>query len=139
MTATVAMLIIGLLLVTAAAIVRTAKQTGRKNLPFAAAPLVVISGYLLRYVDASGTAAMLLLNAYMLLLGLWIISSGSRNRSIGQVNAGMLMLALLIGSRFFDADLSFVIRGVVFVCLGIGFLLVNWLMVRRKSGGQHEK
>ncbi|MDF2500508.1 MAG: hypothetical protein K0Q77_1222 [Anaerosporomusa subterranea] len=133
------LLVIALLLLTAVALFRTAKQTGHRNLPFAVAPLVISIGYLVQYFDASGSTAMILLNGYMLLLSIWVISAGSRNRSIGQVNAGMLMLALLIAARFLDANLSFVIRGVVFVCLGIGFLVVNWLMVRHKAGGQHEK
>lgn len=133
------LIVIALLLLTAAAMVRMVKQTGRDNLPFAAAPLIISIGYLLQYADTSGTAATVLLNSYLLLLSIWVIGRGSRRYSIGQVNAGMLLLTLLISSRFLDANLSFVIRGVVFVCLGIGFLGVNWLMVRRKPGGEHEK
>lgn len=128
-----------LLTLTAIANWQTVKLRGRGYLPFAAAPLAASAAYLCRYLSGSGIAAAMLMNGYVFLLSVWIISSGSRRRSMAQVNAGMLLLALLIGARFLDANLSFVIRGVVFVVLGSGFLLMNWLLLRRKAGGCHEE
>lgn len=132
-------LVILLLLLVVIGNVGIAKHTGRKNLPFSIAPLIIGSGFLLQSLDTSGIVPTILLNAYMLLLSIWIISTGTNIRSVSLVNIGMLMLSMLIVSRFLDISVSFVIRGLVFVGLGIAFLTVNWLLVRRKPEGHNEK
>jgi hypothetical protein len=45
----------------------------------------------------------------------------------------MLMLAGLIVTRFFDSDLGFVVRGLAFIGVGIGFLATNVVLIRRKG------
>ncbi|MGI6091813.1 MAG: DUF2157 domain-containing protein [Veillonellaceae bacterium] len=117
----------------------TAKRLGCKNVIFSLAPLIVGAAYLINHFDTSGVGATIIMNIYMLLLSISIISAGSHKNSLGVVNAGMLMMAVLIIARFLDMNFSFVIRGVVFVLLGIGFLITNWLMVRRKAGEHNEK
>lgn len=120
--------------------IRIARQGGRKHLPFALAPILIACAFLLQSLDTSGISSTLLLNAYWLLLSIWIISTGTKNHGIGLVNIGMLMLSVLIASRFFDISVSFVVRGFVFVCLGTAFLVANWLLVRRKpTEEQNEK
>jgi len=52
------------------------------------------------------------------------------------VNTGMLMLAILIIARFFDSEISFVIKGLVFIAVGIGFLVTNIVLVRQKRGAE---
>ena len=44
------------------------------------------------------------------------------------------LLAALIVTRFFDANVSFVVRGVAFIILGIGFLGANLLLSQRGKG-----
>jgi len=112
------------------------KQSNRQNLLFSLAPLIVGVGYLLHSFDSSGISATILMNIYMLFLSLGVIRTGVGNNSIGVVNIGMLMLAALISARFLDMNFSFVIRGLVFITLGLAFLVANWLMVRRKAGEQ---
>lgn len=119
--------------------IRIFKQYGRKNLPFSVAPFIIAGAYLLQNFDASGISPAVLLNSYMLLLSLWVIRIGTQIHGIGVVNIGMLMLSVLIVSRFLDISASFIIRGLVFVCLGIAFLITNWLLVRRKPEEQNEK
>ncbi|MBP7829450.1 MAG: DUF2157 domain-containing protein [Kiritimatiellae bacterium] len=76
----------------------------------------------------------LVANGYLFALGLVILVSGARQRQLGKVNGGMLILGTLIIVRFFDSDLSFVAKGIVFILLGLGFLGANWIMLRRKGG-----
>ena len=61
---------------------------------------------------------------------------GLRTRRMGTINAGMLILAAVIVSRFFDADIGFVLRGVAFIILGIGFLVTNLVLMRRQGAQQ---
>ena len=81
-------------------------------------------------------AAMLLLNAYLFALGLGTLVGELGAQSLGMVNGGMLILAALILSRFFDADLGFLARGVAFIALGAGFLAVNVVMMRRRGAAK---
>ena len=54
---------------------------------------------------------------------------------IGTVNAGMIILGALIVARFFDVDMGFVVRGIAFILLGIGFLATNLILMKRAKGG----
>lgn len=121
-----------LLSLTGAALLRQRTQS-RRLLLLAAAPPIVAAAYGLGYYDTSGLASMLLLNAYVLFLSVMLINTGVRKNSLAAVNAGMLALGTLIAARFFDVNFSFVIRGLVFMSLGLAFLLTNLLIVRRRK------
>ena len=79
--------------------------------------------------------AVLILNAYVFALGLGTTISGLREQSMPQMNAGLLVLAALIMARFFDSQFGFVVRGVAFIVLGVGFLAANVYLVRRTRRG----
>ena len=114
------------------------RQKQYKSLAFSFAPLVIGAAYLAQYFDAGGTVATIIVNAYFFILGVWLIAAGARRQSTARINAGMLLLAVLIGARFLDAEFSFIVRGLVFVAIGTAFLITNWLLVRRKGGDGHE-
>ncbi len=80
----------------------------------------------------NASVAQLLLNAYLFVLGVGTITHGFRSESLRYANAGMAVLAALILARFFDSDVDMVIRGLVFIILGLGFFAVNWLLIRRQ-------
>jgi hypothetical protein len=41
--------------------------------------------------------------------------------------------AALILCRFFDTDMSFVIRGILFLIVGLGFFLANYWTLKQKK------
>lgn len=96
---------------------------------FAALVAYALSSY---YGQAA--LALLLINAFVFAFGVVLLGSGVRAMSLGRVNAGMLLLATLLGLRFFDADMSLVARGLVFVVLGTVFLVVNRVLSRKFKG-----
>jgi hypothetical protein len=103
---------------------------------FGAAPILttlclVYSGWLQR---ENGFPPMILFNLYMFTLSVGILAQGIRRNSLATVNAGMLALTALIAARFFDRDIGFTLRGVLFICIGIGFLTVNAVLIRRRGG-----
>jgi hypothetical protein len=109
----------------------------RKNITvclLGAVPLMAIIGYLLKGSD--GILPMIIFNAYLLFMSVGRIISGIRNNSIGIVNSGMLMLAILIIAKFFDGGISFVIKGLVFIAVGVGFLVTNMAFARRLGGAK---
>ena len=80
----------------------------------------------------SFTAAALM-NCYALWLGIDILVRGIRANSVARANFGLLLIAALAISRFFDSELSFVTRGLGFIVVGAGFLVANILMFKKRS------
>ncbi len=101
---------------------------------FSVVPLLVFIAYLVS--ARSPVLALLIFNAYLLVLSISHIRLGIRNANLGLTNIGMLMLAVLIIARFFDSDIGFVAKGLVFIILGIGFLTVNLQLSRRLRGAK---
>jgi uncharacterized membrane protein len=107
----------------------------RKNIIkslFGIMPLLAILGYALSM--QSVILASILFNVYLFILSLSRIALGIRDNNLGAVNIGMLMLAILIIARFFDSDINFIIKGLVFILVGVGFLVTNAVLVRRRGG-----
>jgi uncharacterized membrane protein len=78
-------------------------------------------------------AAAAVLNCYALLLGIDILARGIRTNSIARANFGLLLIAALAISRFFDSDLSFLTRGLGFITVGLGFLVANMIMFKKRA------
>ncbi len=111
---------------------RTGQYSG---LLYGIAPFVTIPAYILARGGYGTWPAVLIMNAYLFALGLGTTVSGLREQSMQQMNAGMLVLAALIMARFFDSQFGFVVRGVAFILLGLGFLAANGYLVRRAGKG----
>jgi uncharacterized membrane protein len=109
----------------------------------AAFPLVAVIGWVIaglcEYPYGSGTstrcdvAAAILFNLYALTLGIELIARGLAAKSTARANFGLLIIAGLAVARFFDSDLSFVIRAISFIVIGLGFLFTNFLLFKRRS------
>ena len=107
----------------------------RKNLIpclFTALPILSLISYLLR--EKLTIMPLLIFNAYLLILGIACIRIGNRNNSLLNVNLGMLILAILIMLRFFDSDIDFILKGLIFIAIGSGFLVTNTMLIRGKGG-----
>ena len=100
---------------------------------FGALPVVVGLAHLLVGWGAGVTVLLVLFNLYLAALGVTTMVVGLRMERLGIVNVGMGIIAVLIIARFFDSDLSFVVRGVAFIVVGAGFLTANVMMLRRKG------
>lgn len=76
---------------------------------------------------------MVLSNLFVLSIGAFYIYRGNQLNRLGLLNLGMLTIAALIICRFFDLDLSFVTRGILFVLVGIGFFITNYQLIKRRE------
>lgn len=100
---------------------------------FAAAfPFVALVGYGLA-VGRLQWAAALVFNLYVLALSVMALRSGLARARFAETNAGMLLLTALIVMRFFDTDVGFLIRGLAFIAAGVGFLVVNVILLKRRK------
>lgn len=118
-------------------LVLTVRRRTMMGLLFGLAPVLAIGGYALASLSETNAPAAGMFDIYLLVVGLWLLVTGLRATKQGQMNVGLLTLTALVLARFFDSDLSFVLRGVIFIVLGIAFLAANWVMLHRK-GGAHE-
>ncbi len=80
--------------------------------------------------------AVVLINLYVLAIGILTIRSGARQDHLGLLNYGLLIISALVVCRFFDTNLSFIARGILFVLVGMGFFATNyWVLKKRKQDG----
>jgi hypothetical protein len=80
-----------------------------------------------------------MVNLMLFFLGVFTITDGARKNRLDILNYGLLILTALILCRFFDLDISFVIRGLMFVTVGVGFFVANYAMIRRRRASiNHE-
>jgi uncharacterized membrane protein len=78
----------------------------------------------------------MVVNLVVSLIALWTLWVGAKKGSAGQMNLGLGLASVLIGLRFLDSDLSFEVRGILFIALGLGFFLANYLWIgKRKKNG----
>lgn len=76
---------------------------------------------------------MILTNLIILVSAVLTIREGAHKEDLAILNLGLLTIAALIACRFFDTNISFVLRGVLFVALGLGFFYANYQIIKRKN------
>ncbi len=109
------------------------RDRSRVNLaPAAFAPVAVIAWAIAKRTG-DPLIPSLLLNLFMLLLGTFTLLRGIRAGCVYEANLGMLVIAILAIARFFDSDLEFVVRGVAFIAIGLGFLVTNLVVFKRRA------
>ncbi len=81
-------------------------------------------------------SAQVLVNIFILILAIYTIREGAQADHLGRMNYGLMILSLLIICRFFDTDLSFVVRGLLFVMVGLGFFAMNYRMIKKRKEQQ---
>jgi uncharacterized membrane protein len=86
--------------------------------------------YLLGF--AQPEIASVLTNILILLLGLFAVTLGSRQEKFSILNYGLLIITALITCRFFDAEIPFVVRGLLFIVIGAGFFGANYFMYNKQ-------
>ncbi|GMV94588.1 MAG: DUF2157 domain-containing protein [Candidatus Hydrogenedentes bacterium] len=126
------LLLVALFTVSMIMLGRTIRGSDRLCAVLGISPIVALIGYVLSATIEAPVPAMLLYNGYLLALGIGITLIGIQGERLGTLNFGLVILAAWITARFFDSNMDFVTRGLVFIVLGIGFLVANLTMLRRK-------
>lgn len=97
--------------------------------------LVLLPFMLLLFTANSFSA--FLCNILGLATGISILLRGLREDRLLTINFGLFIIATLILCRFFESDLSYLIRGIVFAILGFAFFFTNYFLTRKSK--KHEK
>lgn len=82
---------------------------------------------------ANEHVGMIAVNLSVLALGIAIIRKGVAKLDFPTVNFGLVIISILIICRFFDTDITFALRGILFVTVGAGFFATNYLLIRKKQ------
>jgi uncharacterized membrane protein len=77
--------------------------------------------------------AQLLVNVVILIFAVHTIRDGAQRNHLGILNYGLMILTALIICRFFDTDFSFVVRGLLFIAVGVGFFSANYYMIQKRK------
>lgn len=106
----------------------------RRLQPGTARPLdLVFAAFIIAFLAGTLSAmAVILINIILVLVGMMTMREGVRADKLGTLNFGVLIISALIACRFFDADISFVLRGVLFIALGIAIFILNTWMLRKR-------
>jgi hypothetical protein len=89
--------------------------------------LLFLVGYWAPYVVT------ILFNLYLLAIGVWLLIRGQQRERLAILNLGLGIIAVLAICRFFDTNLSFIIRGVMFILVGVGFVYFNYQLIQKKK------
>jgi len=73
------------------------------------------------------------INILTLIVAILTIREGALKNNLGILNYGLLIITALIICRFFDINIGFVLKGLLFVMVGMGFFFANLWMIRKKK------
>lgn len=114
-----------------AALVWLIRNRGYQINPLAYALMVFLPAFFLSLAEEA--FGYLLINGFVLGTGVVLTLHGSRQRALGTMNLGLLIVTALIICRFFDTKISFVVKGLLFVAIGLGFFFANARILRQKN------
>ncbi|MEL7339159.1 MAG: hypothetical protein AAGM67_01640, partial [Bacteroidota bacterium] len=125
-------LLFGLLAIGATLLIWRKRQTGWwETKPLEVAFLLYALVFLLGFQLPN--LARVLVNLMILATGILTVLEGARKDHLGYLNYGLLIITALVVSRFFDQDISFVLRGILFVFVGVSFFTANYLMIKKRN------
>jgi uncharacterized membrane protein len=102
-------------------------------------PLIAVVWPLTAATD-SKWIGMVAFNLLLFVIGLATLAEGVGRQSLGTVNLGMAVVAILVIVRFFDSEVGFILKGIAFIVVGIGFLVANVVLSRRlHTPGEEER
>jgi uncharacterized membrane protein len=96
-----------------------------------ATPIIVLA-YVLTLLGQEAFAA-LMINIFIVGVALRAMFYATQHNSLRTLNIALALFSFLIWIRFFDSSFSFIAKGLVFIFLGILFLVCNVFLARKKE------
>jgi hypothetical protein len=81
---------------------------------------------------SNSSVGLLIVNIWILIIGIYYIRQGASLNHLGILNLGLLIIAALAIVRFFDDTIPFLWRGLFFVMTGVSFFAGNYLLLRKR-------
>ncbi len=90
--------------------------------------------YIICYtIGMFSSISVLLINLIIFALSILTIIEGAKQEHFGILNFGLSIITILIICRFLDSNLSFVIRGLLLMIIGVGFFVANYWMLKKRK------
>ncbi|MFH1768517.1 MAG: DUF2157 domain-containing protein [Candidatus Omnitrophota bacterium] len=118
-------------------LIQTVKRRKDFEAAFGAIPIVAVFGLALGGGGKHSHLSGWLFSAYLLSLGVISILTGVRERRLGITNIGILIVAMVIFSRFMEFEIGIITRAVVFIFAGACFLAANVALSKKIKGGEN--
>lgn len=96
---------------------------------FAFAIFFLCIGFFLR----NERAGQVVMNILILLIACYYIYKGAKFDNLPILNFGLIVFAVLAICRFFDDEIPFLFRGLLFVVAGVGFFTANLIVIRKRK------
>lgn len=106
------------------------KNKPLRQLPFLS-PIFLLF-IIIFFIGFYSSISVVLINIIILTVGVLTIVEGAKQEHFGVLNFGLSIITLWIIIRFLNSDLSFVIRGLLLIGIGIGFFTANYLMLKKR-------
>lgn len=87
----------------------------------------------LLYIFSIYLVRLYLYDLVILAFGAYYIWKGFKSEHSLVVNYGLSVISVEIAIRFFDSYYPFIIKGIVFILLGIGFFVANYFILKQKK------
>lgn len=84
-------------------------------------------------VTTAYMAGMIVSNLCLMAIGLYYFWQGHKTSKLTLLNFGMIIIAAVIITRFFEMDISFVSRGICFVLTGLAFFAANYYLIKKSK------
>jgi uncharacterized membrane protein len=75
-------------------------------------------------------------NLIVLSMALLTTRRGAKDNNLIMLNFGLVILAALVLCRFFDSEISFVVRGILFILVGFAFFAANFYTLKKRKTSQ---
>ncbi len=101
-------------------------------------PLFLVPGiiFLLFLFPLPHYVPTIVINFFILFLAVFYLRQGLKKNHLGILNGGLGILTILIFCRFFDTEISFVLRGIIFLLVGFGFFFANYYMFQKRKSDE---
>gem|GEM_PF-192805 len=98
--------------------------------------ICVLLAYPLFFIDVPIFIKVIVINLMILMIAVSNIKDGFNQSKLSVMNLGMIYITILIICRFFDFDISFIIRGIVFVLIGLAFFAANYILINQNNSDE---
>lgn len=108
-------------------------QLNRMEIAFGALPFLALAVFVLANVGADEAVCAWIFSLYVLSLGVLTMLSGFKDNLLGLANVGILMIGVIVFTRFVDPSLGILVRAMIFMVIGAVFLGANVFLAGRMA------